>query len=207
MSMYDLLIMGGSFLGQTVGKSSLISYIKYLRNGIKERPEPTDSYSFFNVIMTYINDKYVRFLFFDISMNKISIEKIRYFIKVSTFYVFLYDPFSKRTFNKMKEYVDICQNILHNCKRFQEFPKIIVATKKDLLMTHYKEVSAEEVIQYANEIGAHFLETSIITGEGIEQIIPLLYEEELVRKGISSYGIFLKPKKQKEKDKKKNKCV
>lgn len=83
--MYDLLIMGGSFLGQTVGKSSLISYIKYLRNGIKERPEPTDSYSCFNMIMTYINDKYVRFLFFDISMNKISIEKIQYFLKVSTF--------------------------------------------------------------------------------------------------------------------------
>lgn len=207
MLAYELLMFGGSFLGETVGKSSLISYIKYLRNKFKNSLEPTNSYSCFSMIMTYINNKHVRFLFFDISMNKNSIEKIGHFIKVSTFYAFLYDPFSKRTFDKMKEYVDICQNILHNCKRFQEFPKIIVATKKDLSMTHYKEVSTEEVIQYANEIGAHFLEISIITGEGIDQLIPLLYEEELVRKGISSYGIFLKPKKEKEKEKKKNKCA
>ena len=94
----------------------------------------------------------------------------RIFMGDSDVGIFVYDPFSRQTFEELSWYVDSMKSMKSNCRKNALY--ILCENKSDIKDLDRK-VTIEEAKIYADTIGAKFCKVSAKTGEGLEEMFQL----------------------------------
>ena len=184
-------------LGVTdIGKTCIIS--KYVNGTFDTREPMTSDACYEKKILTTEGTSISLFLW-----DTPGIERFRSLNRIvmgdSDVGIFVYDPFSRQTFEELSWYVDSMKS---NCRKNALY--ILCENKSDIKDLDRK-VTIEEAEIYADTIGAKFCKVSAKTGEGLEEMFQLCGNFLL---GIDEIKSIKKPVTQKNvKRKKRTECI
>ena len=176
-----VILLGEAF----TGKTSLINV--FIKEKFNEDVTNTTAPSYFSKLVT-IEDKTILINMWDTagqeqfrSMNKI-------FIKKSNIIIFVYDITRKKTFDELSFWVKYAENIISNDNVLYGVVgnKLDLFDKENEIKESGKEfelVNTEEAKEFADQMGAEFLETSAKeNGPAFTTFV-----EELVEKYVKKY--------------------
>ena len=169
-----------TFLGnENVGKTALLS--KYLDNKVIKDYKPS-----LNIFESKNKDLIIEGVkvvlkFWDFPGNKNWLQSTEYNMNGSEYYIFLYDVTDKSSFSSLKEWLDLTKPQFNiNCSR------ILCGNKIDL---NYKRVIPKiDGELFSAENNMKYFETSIITGEGIDELFNMIIEN-ITQKIKKEYNI------------------
>lgn len=148
-------------LGDTgVGKSSLV--LRFVTNNFKPYSESTIGASFMSKMIT-VNSKQIKFQIWDTAGQEKYHSLAPMYYRGAAAAIIVYDITRPNTFNTLKGWVEELRT-----KGPKDIAIAIAGNKADL--AHQREVDKDMAIQYAEEIGAMYLETSAKDDVNVQDI-------------------------------------
>lgn len=179
-SILKLILIGDG----RVGKTSIIN--KYINNNFNENENMTTNVSYSEKVLVYHDKKY-KFSIWDTAGQEKFNAVTPIYYRDAKGVVLVYDITSKKSFNRVKTWIEELKNFNEDAEL------IILGNKNDVVDDRVVQIDREETVRYAKEQGASHFFTSAKTGENLNEAFECI-AEKVIKKfrkedNISQKGI------------------
>ena len=157
---YKIVIIGD----QHVGKTSIISKYKY--ETIEDNYAPTVGIDFLTKNV-FLEDKTIRLIMWDTAGQERFKSLIPSYLKNAHSIILTYDITSKNSFNSLNKWLEDIKN------HVQDNVFIVLCGNK-IDLNNKRQVNFEDAQKFAKDNDLVYIETSAITGEGINKLFDLI---------------------------------